>query len=85
MHSKTQTKSNDCRLALRNSRPRLESVYCAFPDAKKSKHSLENTTKHYMATARALQKRSGYIRKSFSPFDVEYVIFFCIKMGVNFK
>ena len=52
---------------------------------RKSKHSLENTTKHDTATARALQKRSGYIRKSFSPFDVEYVIFFCIKMGVNFK
>lgn len=85
MRLKTHTKSNNCHLALRNSRSRLESVYCAFPDAKKSKHSQENTTKHYMATACVLQKRNGYIRKSFSPFDVEYAIFFCIKMGVNFK
>ena len=38
-----------------------------------------------METAHVLQKRNGYIRKSFSPFDVEYAIFFAIKMGVNFK
>lgn len=74
-HTRNQTVAI---LALRSSRPRLESVYCAFSDAEKHRRSWENTTKLSMATARVLQKRNGYIRKSFSPFDVEYAIFFLV-------
>lgn len=72
-------------LALRNSRPRLDCLLCIFRCREKQAQLRKHHKALYMATVRVLQKRNGYITKSFSAFDVEYALFVSIKMGVYFK